>query len=156
MRENIKIYIAVFVALSVAGIFYELNLPDNANVESNRNMAAVNLQKIPEAETYVSISEIEAYSRTIRINSISSTKPGFIIIRKFTENRGLPIVGVSSYISNKNDSHVLIVLNEEAKSGELFVANFYVDNGDQSFLPSQDSPLLDWNDELFAVPFRFQ
>jgi len=159
MKENIKNYIAVFVALAISAVFYELNPPSTFvtnSAQSEKSFTNINSSIVGKSNSNVTVSAIEGSGRTIKINSVILEKPGFVVIRKIVSRGEMPIVGVSRYILNGVGNNIIIVLSKDPEPRELFMANFYLDDGNRIFSPEDDIPLLNEENQFQSTSIQFQ
>lgn len=155
MKEDIKIYVAVFVALFISVVLFGLNT-------SNSNMAKPLLSNVSSSNNSetelpdISISKPEAGGRIVKISSVDINTPGFIIVRRASSKIILPIIGASQYLSIGTTNDVLIVLTESIRSGEWLDLNFYKDDGNKSFSSHIDQPVSNNEGMVGRISFGVQ
>jgi hypothetical protein len=80
---------------------------------------------------------------SIIIESVTLTRPGYIIIHTFGQQGIGPIVGVSPVQNGGTTVGVPIYLRNATRYGELYYAALYHDNGNGVFSFSDDIPVID-------------
>ncbi len=78
-----------------------------------------------------------------RVDFVSLTEPGFVVISRSENSQIGAVLGVSYLLFAGYNEQIEIPLREPMKAGESFVATLYSDNGDGVFDINSDTPLYD-------------
>ena len=88
----------------------------------------------------------------VYLNSVQLDKPGYVAIHK--DNNGQPgdIIGYTHFDAGINPGKV--TLKEPMIDGKVYYAMLHSDNGDGTFDPTSDAPLMDASGNVIMNTFR--
>ncbi len=80
---------------------------------------------------------------SIRIDSVTLTEPGFVVVYTYLPNGREKVIGISPYLNPGTTTNIPIYLSSRTMSGGTYVVTAHQDGGNRVFTYGEDKPFLD-------------